>query len=159
MPRLTVRPIASEQDRADAVTIWADALRALHRAPGDERRERVAAEIAAAPVPLLAMYGDLPAGMAVAEPYRDALPGEPKRGHVSMLFVSPARWGNGIGSALVRALQEPPRGTGWTGLSAWTRATNRRAQRLYLARGFTDTGERAHLHEGAEIRRFSWSAG
>ncbi len=38
----------------------------------------------------------------------------------------------------------------------WTRATNRRSLRLYDSCGFTDTGDRSSLHEGAEIIRLEW---
>lgn len=157
MPRLTVTRVHTDDERAAAVEVWAAARSALTRDPTPERRARVAAKVAAGPVTLLATYGERPAGMAVAEPYADAGSVDPSCGHVAMLFVDPARWGNGIGSALVRALQAPPDGTHWSSLSVWTREDNTRGRRLYLARGFVDSGERAALHEGERIVRLRWS--
>ena len=92
----------------------------------------------------------------MAEPYVEDGVEDPSCGHVAMVFVDPGYWGSGIGGALVRALQAPPAGTAWTRLSVWTRATNRRSLRLYGTCGFVDSGDRAHLHEGAEIIRLEW---
>ena len=114
--------------------------------------------MASSPVALLAEYGEEPAGVALAEHYRDEDGTDTARGHVALLAVVPARWGNGIGSALVQALQQPPEGTAWTALSVWTRTSNSRGQRLCHSCGFVDTGERAHLREGEEILRLSWAA-
>ncbi len=42
-------------------------------------------------------------------PERRARVEDPACGHVAMVFVDPGYWGSGLGGALVRALQAPPR--------------------------------------------------
>jgi ribosomal protein S18 acetylase RimI-like enzyme len=109
---------------------------------------------------LLAHYGTRPAGMLVAETYdaehTDDRTPEPGTGHLSMLFVDPAVWGSGIGTKLLRELQER---SDWNRLSAWTRADNRRGQRVLVAAGFADTGNRSQLQDGEEIMQFRWVRG
>lgn len=162
MPRTVITPITDAAARQLAVDVWEAARLATGRVPSPERAQRVAAKVdarvEAGDVALLARYGDRVAGMLVAEPYRDDGVIEPACGHLSMLFVDPALWGCGVGGALVRSLQRREHGPGWTRLSVWTREENRRARRLYTARGFADTGERAALHDGEIIRRLEWRA-
>lgn len=158
MPRTVVTPIADAEARQLAVDVWEAARVATGRRPSAVRTARVAAKVGAGDVALLAHYGDRAAGMLVAEPFQDDGVVDPASGHLSMLFVDPALWGCGVGGALVRALQQGAHGPGWTRLSVWTRDTNRRARRLYAARGFTDTGDRATLHEGEVISRWEWRA-
>ncbi len=163
MPRTLITPITDEESRRLAVGVWQAARRAAGNVPSEARSERVAAKVArgveAGEVALLAHYGERAAGMLVAEPFRDEDGHDDACGHLSMVFVDPALWGCGVASALVRSLQRGDHGPGWTRLSVWTRETNRRAQRLYRARGFADTGERATLHEGEVIGRWEWRAG
>ena len=162
MPRTLIAPVSDEDDRQLAVAVWEAARLATGRRPSPERRGRVADEVAArveaGDVVLLAHYGARPGGMLVAEPYRDGTQPVPGCGHVSMVFVDPALWGCGIASALLRSLQRGDSGPGWSRLSVWTREDNRRARRLYAARGFVDTGERSPLHEGDLICRYEWRA-
>ena len=163
MPRTLITPIADDESRRLAVGVWQAARRAAGNLPSEARSERVAAKVArgaeAGEVALLAHYGERAAGMLVAEPFRDEDGPDDACGHLSMVFVDPALWGCGVASAPMRSLQRGDHGPGWTRLSVWTRATNLRAQRLYRARGFTDTGERATLHEGEVIGRWEWRAG
>lgn len=156
MPRTVITPITEASQRAAAAEIWAAARRAGGRTPAPGRRERIAERLISSDVALLATYGANPAGMIVAEPYADAGVVDATCGHISMVFVDPARWGSGIGGALIRALQAPPEGQTWTRLSLWTREDNVRARRLYATCGFVDTGERASLHEGDQISRLEW---
>lgn len=162
MPRTLITPVVDELSQRQAVEVWGAARRATESPPTPARSERVAAKLAravdAGEVALLAHYGERAAGMLLAEPFQGARGRDDACGHLSMVFVDPALWGCGVGGALVRSLQRGDHGPGWTRLSAWTRETNRRAQRLYLARGFTDTGERASLHEGEVICRWEWRA-
>ena len=156
MPRTVITAVRSDEQVAAAVGVWASAREAVGGTPTPQRRARVEAEVRDAPVALLATYGDRPAGMVVAEPYAEDGVEDPSCGHVAMVFVDPGYWGSGIGGALVRALQAAPEGAEWTRLSVWTRASNRRSLRLYGSCGFVDTGDRASLHEGAEIIRLEW---
>ena len=162
MPRTRITPVVDEPSQRHAVEVWEAARRATDGFPTPARRERVAAKVAravdAGEVALLAHYGERAAGMLLAEPFQGARGPDVACGHLSMVFVDPALWGCGVAGALVRALQRGDHGPGWTRLSVWTRETNRRAQRLYLARGFADTGERASLHEGEVICRWEWRA-
>lgn len=155
MPRITVDLARSEDDVRAALEVWSAANAARRKPPGAVRTERVAAKLAEAEVLLLARYGDRPAGMALAETYVDGDP-DPACGHVSMVFVDPARWGSGIGTRLVRALQSRPAGREWDRLSVWTRLDNKRGRRLYSGTGFVDTGDRATLQDGDVIVRLSW---
>lgn len=139
--------------------IWRAANHARRRPAGELRASRVREKIEHAELLLLAHYGARPAGMLVAEPYCDghSLDGAPTpgMGHLSMLFVDPAVWGSGVGTKLLRDLQ----GRDWDRLSAWTRADNRRGQRVLLAAGFADTGNRSHLQDGEEIMQLVWERG
>jgi GNAT superfamily N-acetyltransferase len=82
-------------------------------------------------------------GMACGLPAReddgagDVIPG---RYHLSMVFVVPDRWGQGIGGRLVDAALEHARAEGNRLLQLWTHEDNDRAQRLYLGRGFAREG-------------------
>jgi GNAT superfamily N-acetyltransferase len=155
MPRIRVDPL-TEQHHEDALEIWAAARRAVDRDPGPTRRTRLAAELHAAPVALLAWYGERAAGVALAEPFLRDAGADPGTGHVSLVCVTPAYWACGLGTALLRALQAPPASTSWVALSGWLREDNRRARRLYASCGFVDAGDRADLHEGDRIMRLRW---
>jgi GNAT superfamily N-acetyltransferase len=156
VPRTVITAITEPAQVAAAVEVWAAAREAVGGRPTPARRARVEAKVRDSGLAMLATYGDKPAGMVVAEPYAEGGVVDPTCGHVAMVFVEPGYWGSGIGGALLRALQSPPDGTAWTRLSVWTRATNRRALRLYGSSGFVDTGDRSSLHEGEEIIRLEW---
>lgn len=156
MPRTVITAITTPEQVAAAVDVWAAAREAVGGRPTPARRARVEAKVRDSGLALLATYGDKPAGMVVAEPYVEGGVVDLTCGHVAMVFVEPGYWGSGIGGALLRALQSPPHGTTWARLSVWTRATNRRALRLYGSSGFVDTGDRSTLHEGEEIIRLEW---
>ena len=162
MPRTLITPIDGDASRQAAVAVWEAARRATGRRSSPERVERVAATVAnhveSGDVALLAHYGERVAGALVAEPFVGDDGAETGRGHLSMVVVDPALWGCGVASALVRAVQGGVHGPGWSRLSVWTRESDARARRLYLARGFVDTGERATLHEGELISRWEWRA-
>ncbi|MFT4084604.1 MAG: GNAT family N-acetyltransferase [Nocardioides sp.] len=155
MPRILVSRAQTDLDRDLAVRIWGLANAARWRPAGELRATRVREKISSAELLLVAHYGERPAGMLLAETYlEDGVP-LPGIGHISMVFVDPAVWGSRVGSSLVRDLQNRE----FDGLSVWTRTDNRRAQRLYLSTGFTDTGNRSALQDGDEIMQFAWSAG
>jgi ribosomal protein S18 acetylase RimI-like enzyme len=150
VPRITVAT-ASPEDLDVVMSIWAAADATRRRPAGPQRTARVRDKLAAGEVVLLAHYGDRPAGMALAETFVDGGSPDPSTGHVSMVFVDPAVWGSGVGTRLLRDLQ-----TRWPRLSVWTRTDNRRAQRLYLSAGFTDSGNRSTLQDGDEIMQLVW---
>lgn len=149
--------VATPEGRELAMRVWRAANHARRRPAGEVRAGRVRTRIEHAELLLLAHYGNRPAGVLLAEDFVDehgARPvPEPGTGHVSMLYVDPAVWGSGVGTKLLRDLQE----RGWDRLSAWTRADNRRGQRVLLAAGFADTGNRSRLQDGEEIMQFRWS--
>jgi ribosomal protein S18 acetylase RimI-like enzyme len=67
-------------------------------------------------------------------------PPEPGLCHVSMVFVAPARWGQGIGGRLLDALLGEARARGYDRLQLWTDADNDRAQALFERTGLRRTG-------------------
>ena len=92
--------------------------------------------------------------MALAEPYRAKDGSGPvmiDRGHVSMVFVAPTRWGSGIGRELLDSLHLTMRERGYSVASLWTRASNERARRLYEGRGYQRTPDVKQLPGGDEI--------
>jgi ribosomal protein S18 acetylase RimI-like enzyme len=151
VPRITVAT-ASAEDLDVVMAIWTAANATRSRPAGPLRTARVRDKLAAGEVVLLAHYGDRPAGMALAETFVDGDRPDPSTGHVSMVFVDPAVWGSGVGTRLLRDLQ-----TRWPRLSVWTRADNRRAQRLYATAGFTDSGNRSTLQDGDELIQLLWT--
>jgi len=64
------------------------------------------------------------------------------QGDVLTIAVATARWGNGIGSALLERLLAEADRRGCTEVFLEVRADNARAHGLYLRLGFTDTGIR-----------------
>src|SRR5262245_9441761 len=80
-------------------------------------------------------------------------------GHVSMVFVDPAAWGQQVGRSLMAALRSSSRGQAWSLLSLWTRLSNERARWLYARVGSADTGARAVLTGGEPIMRLKWLRG
>ena len=68
--------------------------------------------------------------------------GAPERGlcHVSMVFVAPDRWRQGIGAGLLEALMAEARARGYDRVQLWTDADNRPAQALFERAGLRRTG-------------------
>lgn len=153
MPRIVVSEVSSPEELDLAMSIWRSANATRRRPAGALRVARVRKKLESAELLLLARYGDRPAGMALAETFREGDEPDPHGGHVSMVFVDPAVWGSGVGKRLLRELQS----RSWSRLSAWTRSDNRRAERLLLAAGFVDSGNRSTLQDGEEIRQLLWS--
>lgn len=102
--------------------------------------------------------------MALAEPDRDApdrgsVAQLGARGHVSMVFVDPERWGNGVGRRLLAGLDEVALERGWAHLRVWTRESNARAKRLYTAAGYRLTGARSELDDDERIEQYGRDLG
>ncbi len=156
MPRISVTEVSSPAELDLVMDIWEAANATRRRPPVPLRTARAREKIGAGELVLLAHYGERPAGMALAEafdPTGDGEPPDPSTGHVSMVFVDPAVWGSGVGTKLVRELQQR-----WPRLSVWVRPDNRRAERLYLTCDFVDIGNVSHLQDGEEIRQLIWTA-
>lgn len=153
VPRILVDTVTSPDGRATAMDLWHAANAARRRPAGGVRAARVRERIEGADLLLVARYGARPGGMLLAEQFVDATP-DPTTAHIAMVFVHPALWGCGIGTALLRAVQ----GREWAHLSAWFRDDNRRARRLFAGTGFTDTGHRSHLQDGDVIQQWRWTA-
>ena len=159
-PVLTFR--AARRDELNgALEVWRAANTARGLAPSPARIARVRKKLADRSSCLVVgrQEGRVIA-MALAEPGRE-LHGEGPIvrgvGHISMVFVTPDRWGRGIGSRLVETLHREMRGRGWRTASVWTRADNQRGRRLYEASGYRLTGDAKRLPGGDEILRYQLS--
>jgi [ribosomal protein S18]-alanine N-acetyltransferase len=69
------------------------------------------------------------------------------QGDVLTIAVATARWGQGIGSALLDRLLAEARRRGCTEVFLEVRADNARAQRLYRWRGFSEIGIRRAYYQ------------
>jgi [ribosomal protein S18]-alanine N-acetyltransferase len=70
---------------------------------------------------------------------------------VVTLAVSPGRWGQGIGTALLRALIDEARGRGCSEVLLEVREDNPRARRLYLRHGFAEIGTRRGYYQPSGV--------
>jgi [ribosomal protein S18]-alanine N-acetyltransferase len=70
---------------------------------------------------------------------------------VVTLAVSPARWGEGIGTALLRALIDEARGRGCAEVLLEVREDNPRARQLYLRHGFAEIGIRRGYYQPSGV--------
>ena len=66
---------------------------------------------------------------------------------VLTIAVDTARWGQGVGSALIREMLAEATGRGCTEVFLEVRADNARAQRLYRRWGFADVGIRRGYYQ------------
>jgi ribosomal protein S18 acetylase RimI-like enzyme len=67
-------------------------------------------------------------------------PPVPELCHITMIFVAPERWGEGIGGRVLGGVLEEARSRGYERAQLWTQAENAHAQRLYERHGFRRTG-------------------
>ncbi len=150
--------IATPSQRAAALEVWSAANCARGNPPSGSRIARVQTKLASADALLVVgIERDDVVAMALAEPARDRSgAGEIRQraGHISMVFVDPARWGRGVGGALLDALHLEMQARDWSHLSLWTRSTNARARRLYERRGYRLASEVKQLADGDEIVRY-----
>jgi ribosomal protein S18 acetylase RimI-like enzyme len=101
--------------------------------------------------------GGVVIAMALAEPARQDFGAGlilPDAGHVSMVFVAPERWRQGIGTQLMDYLHDQMRARVWDRASLWTRASNQPARRLYTGRGYHQTADIKALDGRDEIVRY-----
>nr|BFE62687.1 hypothetical protein GCM10020063_072130 [Dactylosporangium thailandense] len=144
---------AGPGDLEPALEVWRAANEARGHAPAPARVERVRAKLRE-PGALVVVAVDQGDGetvaMGLAEPGRaDDGAGAPVagEGHVSMVFVAPARWGAGLGGLVLDALHA----AGWARTTLWTRTSNARARRLYEKAGYRPTGRTSALPAGDGI--------
>lgn len=160
MPRISVDAVSSVEDLDVVMRIWAAANRTGPRPAGPQRSSRVRERLGRAELVLLATYGERPAGMALAEEFRDDAV-DPAQdagtraptGHIAMVAVDPALWGSGIGTRIVRELQSRH----WERLSVWVRPEARRVLRLFTGCDFVDSGRRSTLQDGEELHQLLWT--
>jgi len=129
-------------DVEPAVAVWAVANAARREGvpPRPEQAERARGHVDDPEVVLFVAddAGEV-VGMALGEQaLSDHGSGPPVDGlcHVSMVFVAPERWGEGLGGRLVDALLEEVRRRGYERAQLWTQMGNARTRRLYEGRGF-----------------------
>ena len=70
-------------------------------------------------------------------------------GEVRSFFVAAGLWGRGVGLALMSAVLDSLRERGCTEATVWSFAANERANRFYVAHGFT--------RDGAERTEAAWA--
>jgi ribosomal protein S18 acetylase RimI-like enzyme len=70
---------------------------------------------------------------------------------LQMVFVSPERWGEGIGGRLVDAALAEARSEGYARCQLWTHASDERVRRLYEGRGFRRSGREQTGESGEQI--------
>jgi ribosomal protein S18 acetylase RimI-like enzyme len=82
--------------------------------------------------------------------------GEPIPGllYISMIFVAPDRWEEGIGSRLVATLLTEATRRGFERAHLWTHADNERSQRIYIRHGFHRTTHEQDDDQGDRIVQF-----
>lgn len=99
-------------------------------------RETIAAEIDAdgSAYRVAELAGNI-VGFAVAVPHDD--------GHwrLAAIYVHPDQWGDGVGTALLDAVEDAARAAGGERLQLIVMAENERARRFYEARGYEHVGD------------------
>ena len=86
-------------------------------------------------------------GMAVGGP----APDRPGIAAVQGMWVAPEARDQGIGGALMDAVEDWARSAGYTFIGLGVTTTNEPAIRLYEHKGYTDIGERFPLREGTDL--------
>lgn len=134
------------QDLDGAVKIWraADTARRGGRPAPPEHETRIHGYLAKRDAFLVIAEDESTfVGMTLAMQGLDddgAGPPLPGLCHISLVFVAPDHWGEGIGGGLVDAVLREARSRDYARAQLWTHADNGRAQRLYEGRGFRRSG-------------------
>ncbi len=84
-------------------------------------------------------------------------PPDPGLCFISMVYVTPERWGEGIGGRIVDAVLTEAHSRGYARAELWTHADNLRAQRLYEGRGFRLSGRQKEDDRGEWIVHYEWA--
>lgn len=150
MREVTVGIASGDAAESEAAAIWA---RATARRDGTDVRDvaetlpAVRRRLALPGATLLLARRDRDAiGFAVVVPWTSAL-------EVYFLAVDPDAWGSGVGSRLLRAVDDHARSTGHRRLELWVIADNARAIATYERAGWARTDVTQLTDEGrTEIR-------
>lgn len=153
--------VGETQDVAAAVATWrrSSTARRGGQAPTAEREAQVRSHLREPGVLLMLTEdaGDI-VGMAAGVPglaNDGAGPPEPGLFFLSLVYVAPDRWSEGIGGRLVDAVLDAARCEGYDRVHLWThRDNNDRAQRLYEGRGFHRSGVEKNDEAGDRIIRY-----
>lgn len=131
---------------------------ARERPPSKERIARVRDKLAAADACVVVARAPLVIAMALAEPRRGrdgTGPIDVGFAHISMVFVHPRAWGQGVGGCLLDGLHRSMSGKGWHRASVWTGVSNTRARGLYESRAYRVSGEHRDGPHGEQIMRYT----
>jgi ribosomal protein S18 acetylase RimI-like enzyme len=79
-------------------------------------------------------------------------PGHPEAAALYGMWVAPEARGQGIGGALVDAVEAWAREVGYPGIGLGVTTTNEAAIRLYVAKGYVDTGDRMPLRDDTDLQ-------
>lgn len=71
--------------------------------------------------------------------------------HISSVVTDPARWGEGLGGIVLRAIQLQAIRRGFARAQLFTRDTNLAAQRLYEREGFVRSGRQRRSDDGEQM--------
>lgn len=143
-----VRTVRASLDDLDALVPLFDAYRGFYRRPSDpaEARSFLAERIKRnESVIFLALVDGRVAGFTQLYPLFSSV-SMLRLWLLNDLFVAPASRGSGAGRALLERAERWARETGAKGLTLSTELTNRTAQRLYEAAGWTKDEEFVHYH-------------
>lgn len=76
---------------------------------------------------------------SLATPSRDAEAGE-RTAEIAAFYVAPSRWGNGIGTALMKQALDELREESWEQVTLWVLVGNDPARKFYATFGFEADG-------------------
>jgi ribosomal protein S18 acetylase RimI-like enzyme len=116
----------------------------------DLLRDRVTAPGA---VPLLGRIADEPVACGLGTPLvlPDAAPTTPRAAHVSLLAVTPARWGQGLGRAVLHRVETVLCEAGYQRAELHVLTANTRARGLYEAAGWVLLREDPPHRDGPQL--------
>lgn len=157
----TVVRVGGARDVASAIGVWRNASTARRggRPPTVEREAWVHSHLQEPGVLLVLAEdtGDVVGMAAGAQGLAGdgAGPPEPGRFFLSLVYVTPERWGEGIGGRLLDAILDAARAEGYDHVHLWThRDHNDRARRLYEGHGFHWSGVEKSDEAGEHIIRY-----
>jgi 8-oxo-dGTP diphosphatase len=78
----------------------------------------------------------------------------PGLAHISSVATLPARWGEGLGGRVLRAIMCQASRRGFARVQLWTHRSNARARRLYENEGFETSGREKHDDHGEVILHY-----